>query len=158
MAEGVGRRRPRDTAETAFGIRVHRYLELATAGLPPADIRADLGLDEAAFAPVRAGAEACQAHPDARRFFAPGWVSAHNELEFLGEDGEARRIDRLVEFEDAVWVLDYKTGGLDEPDLDRRAEPYRDQIAAYRRAAESLYPGKPVHAALLFADGQLYLL
>jgi hypothetical protein len=29
-------------------------------------------------------------------------------------------------------------------------------MAAYRRAAESLYPGKPVYAAILFADGQFF--
>jgi ATP-dependent helicase/nuclease subunit A len=155
---GIGRHKPKDTAEIAFGIQVHRYLELATVGQATQEIRADLGLDEAAFAAVQASAEACLGIPAARRFFAPGWLSAHNELEFLDEDGEARRIDRLVEFADAVWVLDYKTGGLDEPDLARRAEPYRDQIAAYRRAAAALYPGKPVHAALLFADGLLFAL
>ena len=151
----IGRRKPKDSAEVTFGIQVHRYLELATAGQAADAIRADLGLEDAAFSAVQASAEACLAHPQARRFFAPGFVSAHNELEFLDEAGELRRIDRLVEFEDAVWVLDYKTGGLDEPDLAMRAAPYLEQITTYRRAAEALYPGKPVHAALLFADGQV---
>jgi len=39
-----------------------------------------------------------------------------------------------------IWVLDYKTGGLDEPDPARRALPHLDQIDAYRHAARQLYP------------------
>ena len=46
------------------------------------------------------------------RFFQPGGsvVRAHNELTYRGRtDGTTvRRIDRLVEFENEVWVLDYK--------------------------------------------------
>jgi ATP-dependent helicase/nuclease subunit A len=152
----IGRRKPKDTAEITFGIQVHRYLELATSGQPEPAIRADLDLDAAAFAAVKASAEICLGNPSARCFFEPGWLSAHNELEFLDDLGETRRIDRLVEFAETVWVLDYKTGGLDEPDLARRATPYLEQMAAYRRAAESLYPGKPVYAAILFADGQFF--
>lgn len=152
----VGSRRAPETAETIFGIQVHRYLELVTAGRAPAAIAAELGLTGAAFAAVEAAARSCLTHPQARRFFAPGYRAAHNELEFIDADGVVGRIDRLVEFDDAVWLLDYKTGGHAEADLARRAEPHVAQLDAYRRAARALYPGKPVHAALLFSDGAFF--
>jgi ATP-dependent helicase/nuclease subunit A len=148
---GIGRRRLASTPEIDLGIRVHRYLELATQDKPAAVIANALAGED--FAEVKAMAEAILANPRTRHFFTAG--RACNELAYVGDDGQLRRIDRLVEFEDAVWVLDYKTGGLEESDLARRAAPYLEQMAAYRRAAESLYPGKPVHAALLFTDGQL---
>ncbi|HEX8979194.1 MAG TPA: UvrD-helicase domain-containing protein [Parasulfuritortus sp.] len=153
-AGGIGRRRSESSEESAFGVGVHRYLELATTGSAEADIRAALGLDDAAYAAVRALAEAMLRSPSARRFFESG--RARNELEYVGADGRLRRIDRLVEFDDAVWVLDYKTGGTDEADLGRRAEPHLAQLADYRQAVAALYPGKRVCAALLFGDGQLY--
>jgi ATP-dependent helicase/nuclease subunit A len=151
---GIGRRRAESAEETAFGIDVHRYLELATAGRTETDIRAELGLDDASCQRVRSVAEAMLRSPEARRFFESG--RARNELEYVGADGRVRRIDRLVEFDDAVWVLDYKTGGTDEPDIGRRAEPHLAQLADYRQAVAALYPGKRVCAALLFGDGQLY--
>jgi len=153
---GIGSRRAPETAETIFGTRVHRYLELATAGLAPAAIAAEFGLATDSFAAIEAAARACLTHPQARRFFEPGYRAAYNELEFIDADGTIGRIDRLVEFDDTVWLLDYKTGGLAEPDLARRAAPHADQLNGYRRAAAALYPGKPVHAALLFSDGAFF--
>ncbi len=150
----VGRRRPSASAEIVFGIQVHRYLELATTGQTDAAIRGDLGLEEVQFSTVRTTARIMLRGPQSRRFFEAG--RGHNELEYVGDDGQVRRIDRLVEFDDAVWVLDYKTGSLDEPDLSRRAAPYLDQLADYRRAAAALYPGKTVRSALLFGDGHLH--
>lgn len=141
--EGIGRRRPPATPQSEFGIRVHRYLELASAGFDPAAIRADLGLDEAGFAEVRAMAAAILGNPATRRFFDSG--RGRNEVAYVDADGQLRRIDRLVEYDDEVWVLDYKTGGY--------ADEYRDQLADYRRAVTTLYPGKRVRSALLFGDG-----
>jgi ATP-dependent helicase/nuclease subunit A len=149
---GIGCRRPPSTPQIDFGIRVHRYLELASEGGQAEAIRADLGLDPAAFAAVRGMAEVIRQAPDTRRFFESG--RGRNEVAYVGADGQLRRIDRLVEFDDEVWVLDYKTGGLDEPDLERRAEPYLGQLADYRRAMAALYPRKRIRSALLFGDGR----
>ena len=55
-----------------------------------------------------------------------------------------QRLDRLVEFDTEVWVLDYKTrvtGG-------ERAS-YLAQLAGYVAAVGPLYPGKPVKSALI---------
>jgi ATP-dependent helicase/nuclease subunit A len=155
----IGSRRPVASAETRFGILAHRYLELACAGVAEAEIRADLDADDAEFAAARAFAQGCLGNPELRPFFAAeAFRRARNELEYIGLDGERRRIDRLVEFDDTVWILDYKTGGLAEPDLTRRAEPHRAQLEAYVAAVAGLFPGKPVRAGLIFADGAFWCL
>jgi ATP-dependent helicase/nuclease subunit A len=141
---GIGRRRPPSTPEIAFGIQVHRYLELATAGAPEESIRTDLGLDAAGFAKVRGVATSILGNPATRRFFDSG--RGHNEVAYVGADGQVRRIDRLVEYDDEIWVLDYKTGGF--------AEAYLEQLADYRQAVAALYPDKRIRSALLFGDGR----
>jgi ATP-dependent helicase/nuclease subunit A len=152
----VGRLRATAGAEADFGTWVHRHLEALTGGaaLSPQALAGAPTLAAAA----RAAAERLLAEPGLARFFdASEFRLARNELEYLGADGELRRIDRLVEFDDEVWVLDYKTGGLDEPDLARRAAPHLKQVADYRQAVAALYPGRPVRAALVFTDGRLYV-
>ena len=57
----------------------------------------------------------------------------------------------LVEFDDEVWVLDYKSSGSDTP----RLPEYRAQVAGYCRALAGAFPGCVVRGALLFADGTL---
>ena len=60
-----------------------------------------------------------------------------------------KRIDRLVEFDDEVWVLDYKLGASED------AAKYQVQMLEYQTAMQSVYAGKTVRCALLFADGGL---
>ena len=96
-------------------------------------------------APLRAEVEsavrAVIESPALRRFFdLARYRNALNEVEYPSDDGEVRRIDRLVEFDDAVWVLDYKSGREEQPQ-------HRVQIEEYRNAVRRLYPGKPCIAA-----------
>lgn len=152
----VGKLRAIAGEEADFGTLVHRYLEALSdeeAVLPHEPTAAPVQHEQA-----RAVAERLIALPELARFFdAAQFQRARNELEYLGADGELRRIDRLVEFDDEVWLLDYKTGGLTEPDLARRAAPHLGQIAEYRQAVSALYPARPVRAALVFSDGQIYV-
>ena len=60
-----------------------------------------------------------------------------------------KHIDRLVEFEDEVWVLDYKLGDSED------AARYCAQMDEYRSAMQAVYSGKTVRCALVFADGML---
>lgn len=86
-----------------------------------------------------------------QRFYDPAAYSfAHNELELV-HDGDWMRIDRLVMFEDALWVLDYKRSLLEQ-----QHNAYWQQLARYRAACLALFPGKPVHTALITVDGQLH--
>ncbi|MFC5300521.1 UvrD-helicase domain-containing protein [Azospira restricta] len=148
----VGERREAPDAAARFGILVHAILERRT------EARADEGWWRAlGYADVearRAGvvAERLLAAPALRRFFDPAcYRRAWNEMEIAGEDGTVGRIDRLVEDDEAFWVLDYKSSGPDTPRLD----DYRAQVAAYCRALAAIFAGKPVRGALIFADATL---
>jgi len=95
-------------------------------------------------------AQALLVQAQLQRFFdAARYRSAHNEMPYVNAQGELKRIDRLVEFDNEVWVLDYKTGASHDP------APYRVQMAEYRSAMQSIYAGKQVRCALIFADGAL---
>ncbi len=88
--------------------------------------------------------------PQLARFFdAQQYRSACNEMPYINAKGELKRIDRLVEFDDEVWVLDYKLGDSED------AARYRAQMQEYRAAMQSVYAGKTVRCALVFADGVL---
>jgi acyl-CoA synthetase (AMP-forming)/AMP-acid ligase II len=91
------------------------------------------------------------------RFFDPAqYLRARNELALLDASGREQRVDRVVEFDDAVWLIDYKTGDdsrlLSDAELAAR---HRAQLEAYRALLAALHPGKAVHAALLLGDGRL---
>ena len=88
--------------------------------------------------------------PQLARFFdAQQYRSACNEMPYVNTAGELKRIDRLVEFDDEVWVLDYKLGEGED------AARHRAQMQEYRAAMQTVYAGKTVRCALVFADGVL---
>ena len=126
----------------AFGIAMHAVIEARTT--PGATV--PQAVPEAAR---RAAATIVDA-PDMQRFFdVDCFETAYNEVEIVHADGRLGRIDRLVVFDDAVWVLDYKSGGADAPMLDR----YRSQLAEYCTALAGMFGARPVRAMLVFADG-----
>jgi ATP-dependent helicase/nuclease subunit A len=156
LIPAIGNRIDLGGPEAEFGIQVHAWLEGLCAGWSREQLLA---------AVAHAADSAAQVETVAQRIFsiaelAPAFdpsqhLRASNELEFLDTNGRIARIDRLVEFESEIWIVDYKTGGLSEPDLTRRAEPHREQMDAYRAAALNLYPGKPVRVVLAFGDGRV---
>jgi ATP-dependent helicase/nuclease subunit A len=88
--------------------------------------------------------------PNLQRFFNPlHYRNASNEMPYVNARGELKRIDRVVEFDDEVWVLDYKTGA------NANSAPYLAQMAEYRSAMQAVYAGRTVRCALVFADGVL---
>ncbi len=106
---------------------------------------------------IEADARMLLAQPHLARFFDPAqYRCAHNELALLDADGRMQRLDRVVEFDDAVWLIDYKTGddslGLSDAHL---AERHRPQLSNYQALLTGLYPDKQVNAVLLLADGRL---
>jgi ATP-dependent helicase/nuclease subunit A len=120
-----------------------------------AAIRTLLNLEASVAEDIAATARRMLAQPELAPAFDPGrYLRAHNELEFLDPEGHTARMDRLVEFEQEVWVLDYKSGGLDEAPPRLRAEIHAEQMARYRSAAQALFPAKAVRTVLVFGDGQ----
>lgn len=156
---GIGTRIDPGGPEADFGILVHAWLEGLTEGLGEAEMASRLDLDADSRKRVAAMARRILEAPDLAPAFEAGrHLAARNEMEFLDPAGRVNRMDRLVVFPDQVWVLDYKTGGLEEPDLARRAIPHLEQMAAYRAAAAALHPGKRVRVALAFGDGRVHWL
>lgn len=60
------------------------------------------------------------------------------------------KIDRLAEVGDDIMIVDYKTNRAAPDGLDDVAETYLLQLAAYRLALKTIYPGRRLRAALLW--------
>ncbi|MBI3716415.1 MAG: UvrD-helicase domain-containing protein [Betaproteobacteria bacterium] len=142
----IGTRRKTETTSDAQvqGIDLHAALER----LAPTGRGGRFRTIGIADSPVAKDAQRIMSKPALRRFFAPEhFVAATNEVEIAGPQGVIR-IDRLVEFGDEVWVLDYKTGEADN--LENRA-----QVNDYCRLVANLYPRYKVRGALIDVDGIL---
>ncbi|OJZ16308.1 MAG: DNA helicase [Thiobacillus sp. 65-29] len=146
-------------AAAARGEFFHACLERFAPPGAPRDLTAlatRLKLEEER-AELEGAARALLARNELARFFDPAcYLRAHSERVLLDADGQVQRPDRVVEFEDAVWVIDYKTGddGLALSDADLAAR-HRAQLEGYRHLLAALYPAKAIHAAVLRADGRL---
>ena len=144
----------------AAGELFHACLE---HGAPPATGRdlqglaRALGISRARHDEILRAAQDLMATPHLSRFFDPTqFLHAYNEMAILDEAGALQRLDRVVEFDDEIWVLDYKTGAesLRETDAALR-ERHRGQLARYVRLLACFYTTKPIRAALILADGRL---
>ena len=95
-------------------------------------------------------AQAIFDNPELNRFFDPSRHRfARNEMEIVGAAGTVR-FDRLVMFDDEVWILDYKRRLLDSERAD-----YSAQLERYRAAARHVFPTLAIRTALITADGRL---
>ncbi|MFP5504809.1 MAG: UvrD-helicase domain-containing protein [Gammaproteobacteria bacterium] len=160
-APAVGQRIAPPAAHPAasMGELFHACLEHHAPPGAPRDLPAlavRLGL-ETQLERIEAAARALLAQPHLARFFDPSlYRAAHSEWTLLDARGRLQRLDRVVEFDDAIWLIDYKTGddsrGVSDAQL---VERHRAQLAGYRSLLAELHAGKPVHAALLLADGRL---
>lgn len=142
---GLRRQKPLEQTESAaaraFGTALHAWLEARCAGRPLPNVAPE----------VARSARALYERPSLARFFDPQhYRRAGNETAYLDARGDLRRIDRWVECEDAIWVLDYKSGRGDDPAL--MAE-YRQQIGSYREVLQGIFPGRTVKALLVFSEG-----
>jgi ATP-dependent helicase/nuclease subunit A len=140
-----------------YGTQFHALMERLTGGAPAGRdaVLRELGLSEREFAPLWEQAQRVLAAPGLARFFDPGqFKRAANEVSYMIETGEVRRIDRLVEFNDEMWVLDYKTGDARSVDP-LLLEQYRAQVAEYCAAMRRLHARGPVSGAIVFADGEM---
>ena len=123
---------------------------LAGEGLERAALQQRLAIPPAEMESLWLQAQHLMTSPLFSRFFDPQhYRSASNEISYVNAAGELKRIDRLVEFDGEVWVLDYKLGDRED------AARYRAQMQEYRSAMQTVYAGKTVRCALLFADGEL---
>jgi ATP-dependent helicase/nuclease subunit A len=147
----TGKRALRNTAQQQRGIWLHALLQHLTDGLADkAELQQRLAIPAEEIESLYQQAQHLITSPQLARFFdVQQYRSASNELPYINVKGELKRIDRLVEFDDEVWVLDYKLGDSED------AARYRTQMQEYQVAMQSVYAGKALRCALLFADGNL---
>lgn len=149
----VGQRAARISEQQQRGIWLHGLLQQLTEGGAPvkiAELRQRLGIPDEEVGLMQSLAQQLIDRPELQRYYDPRqYRRACNEMPYVNARGELKRIDRLVEFDDEVWVLDYKTGEAANPGK------YRAQVIEYRNAMQAVYAGKPVRCALLFGDGIL---
>lgn len=158
-----------ETAVEEQGARGRRYGTLFHALMETLSAYPDTGVAAAQhlFGAYGSAAEVAAAHaracalladPALARFFDPAlYAYAANEISLVDTAGRVLRLDRLVELEDEVWILDYKTdaaGGA--ADAGAISENHRAQLALYREAVRAIYPAKAVRAAVLHAGGTLH--
>jgi ATP-dependent helicase/nuclease subunit A len=149
----AGKRKIRDTPQQQRGIWLHALLQhmaLPESSADKAGLQAKCGIPDSEMEVLWQQARSLLSDPSLQRFFDPRhYLCANNEMPYANARGEIRRIDRLVEFDDEVWVLDYKLSEGGDP------APYRAQLSEYRSAMQTVYTGKKVRCALLFAGGVL---
>ena len=92
-----------------------------------------------------------------KRFFNPKeYLKAHNEVAYINRSGDIRRIDRLIEFDDEIWILDYKIS-LD-PDSKPSSEmlyQYKSQLVQYRDDFVKIRKDKPIRIGVVLIGGEL---
>ena len=72
------------------------------------------------------------------------------ELEIVAADGELMRIDRLVETDDTIWVIDFKWR-VTEAERVR----YEAQLRRYAEVLRNIRADKPLKLGLVGSDGNL---
>jgi ATP-dependent helicase/nuclease subunit A len=140
------------------GVALHALLERIThlhswpIRVPDADAIARwLQCPRALAAIVRTQAMTILTQSQLERFYNPAqYRVAHNEMDII-VGNELLRFDRVVMFDDVIWILDYKRNLLDS---ERAA--YQAQLARYRAAAQAVFPGKNMSTALITADGRFW--
>jgi ATP-dependent helicase/nuclease subunit A len=80
-------------------------------------------------------------------------VSIMGTLQLEGQDyAISGRIDRLVEMDDRVIILDYKTNRKPPAEVEAVPLTHRAQLAIYREILKPLYPGKEVECVLVYTE------
>jgi len=160
-ASAIGLRRPPTPVHpaAAHGELFHACLEHHAPPCRPRNLPAlakRLGM-AAELSHIEAAARFLLGRPHLAQFFDPAqYRRAFNELELLDAGGQVQRLDRVVELDGAVWVLDYKAGDDSRTLTDEQlSERHQRQLVGYQALLAGLYPGQPVRAALLLADGRL---
>jgi ATP-dependent helicase/nuclease subunit A len=151
----------RQTEAQRYGIRLHAMLEWVAPPSPVLDrawMQDRLEVDAAEFDALWQDALHLTQASHLQRFFDPAcYVNAWKEVPYRTAAGESRRLDRLVEFEDDVWVLDFKAAErAEEGNLAACAAPYLGVMREYRGAMEGVFAPKRVRAVLVFGNGLLF--
>ena len=151
-----GRRVPTPSPQQRRGIWLHALLQHLTSapiGVEKSELQVRCGIPIAEMESLWQQAQHLLKQPTLQRFFDPKkFHQAVNEMPYVNAAGQVKRIDRLVEFENEIWLLDYKTGGGVNPVV------HSAQMEEYRAAMQTIYADKSVYCALIQEDGSLIII
>jgi ATP-dependent helicase/nuclease subunit A len=145
------------------GTNFHKLLEFLTAdsnnpAKPPMPSEQEvmnwLGVDQAHAQKLIARTKAVLEAPELKRYLTSGqWIQAWNELDIASEEGKSYRMDRLVELDDHLAIIDYK---LTIPGIGtEKYEKYRKQLQGYQTELTRIRKDKPNKAFLISAEGKM---
>jgi ATP-dependent helicase/nuclease subunit A len=89
-----------------------------------------------------------------KRYLTSGeWIAAWNELDIATKDGKGYRMDRLVELDDHIAIIDYK---LTIPSVgSEKYEKYLKQLQSYQAELTRIRPDKSIRTYLISSQGDL---
>ena len=82
--------------------------------------------------------------------FGEDAVALRRSVELVAADGELLRVDRLVEGDDALWIIDFKWRVTDA-----ERPQYEAQVRRYAEVMRAIDAGMPVRLGLVTAQGEL---
>jgi len=142
------------------GLLIHRLLQTLPDLAP--DQRAEAGarflaspqhrLDPARQAALLAEVLGVLDDPRFARVFGPGSLAEVPVVGRIGDKVLSGQIDRVLVTDEAVWIVDFKTNRPPPTEVRDVAPVYLGQMAAYRAAVSTIWPGRPVRCALLWTD------
>jgi len=132
-----------DSEAKRLGRAWHALLELGEAASIDSVVRAHALTPAQAESAVAASRRVRRDWP---QFFG---TTAEAELELVAANGDVLRVDRLVEQEDALWIIDFKWRVTEDERL-----PYEAQVRRYAQVLRSIRGDKPVRIGLITAAGE----
>jgi ATP-dependent helicase/nuclease subunit A len=114
-----------------------------------------LGVDQAHAQKLITRTNAVLEAPELKHYLTSGqWIQAWNELDMTSEEGKSYRMDRLVELDDHLAIIDYK---LTIPAIGtEKYEKYRKQLQNYQAELGRIRVDKPSKAYLISAEGKIH--
>ena len=145
------------------GTNFHKLLEFLTAdsnnpARPPMPSEQEvmnwLSVDQAHAQKLITRTNTVLEAPELKRYLTSGqWIQAWNELDIASEEGKSYRMDRLVELDDHLAIIDYK---LTIPDIGtEKYEKYRKQLQGYQAELTRIRKDKPNKAYLISSTGEM---
>jgi ATP-dependent exoDNAse (exonuclease V) beta subunit len=93
-----------------------------------------------------------------RPFFDPVQAEVICEAEVVNAYGDTRRMDRLIIWDHAVWVIDYKSSRNESGDAPRdESSAHHEQVRGYMTLLREIYPGRRIQGFLIYLDEARYV-
>ena len=149
-----------NNASVEFGTLVHKILEVATIDIRSISKNSMKQMFEVVSDDFDRAWDASLRiinAPSMKRFFdSQEYLKAQNEVAYVNRNGDIRRIDRLVEFDEEIWIVDYKIS-LNQDSKPNAAllRQYKNQLVQYRDDLANIRVDKPIRIGVVLNSGKL---